>query len=113
MKFEIKAKNIEKTMFFLRKFRDETKAEYEKSMGNIEGKVKLIPNVGAVPIPIYDCDCFVEKDHIIFWNTFQVPNIMKKMGFLNPFRKAMKEMENNLKGYLKANGVECEVKLIE
>ena len=83
-------------------------------MGKVESKLKYIPNIGTVPIPIYDCDCFVDKEkgHIVFWNTFEVPQLMKKMGFFNPFRKSVKEMENNLKGYLKANGVICEVKLI-
>jgi len=113
MKFKIKTKDLEKAKFFLSRFRDETKEEYEQTMKKVKGRMNLIPMAGNVPIPFYDCDFFVEDDHIIFWNTFQVPDLVKQMGFFNPFKKSVKEMEKNLQGFLTSNGVNCEVKLIE
>ena len=115
MKFRIVAKDNEKCEKFLHIFRDESKKEYEKQIPKKLKKLKSLhlPSV-MTEAPIYDCVYFQDKDgSFIFWNTFQVPKVISKLGWMNPFRSAVKEMEKNLSNYLKANGVDCEVKLIE
>ena len=115
MKFRIVAKDNEKCRKFLEIFRDESKEEYEKQIPQKMKKLKNLPLPSAMTeAPIYDCAFFQDNDgSFIFWNTFQVPKIISRLGFMNPFRKAIKLMEKNLGDYLNANGVDCTVKLVE
>lgn len=109
MKFEIRSKEKDKLNSLLKTFVEESKKEYERQIGQIAiGPAKKM-------VPIFDTDYFYdkEKDRFIIWNTFDIPDIMKKFSFLNPFSKAISKMNNNLESYLKANGIkDASVKLI-
>jgi hypothetical protein len=110
MKFLIKSKQKEEMEGLLERFTTESQTEYERQVGQI--KINKIKSIMPEFITGYYFD---EKENgFILWNTFQIPKIPKILGFMNPFKKAVEKMEDNLKGFLRDNGIkDAEIKLIE
>ena len=113
MRFEIKTKDIsdfEKAKSILFEFRDMSIDEYSKEKKNMDKKLNMIPTPQKIKSPEYDCAVATDKGKLIFWNSFFLPDKVNKMGIFNPFKKAIKTMEENLHDFLSEKGVETEVK---
>lgn len=110
MKFEIKTEEIEKLDNLLKIFTIESIKEYNRQIEKIPA-----PEGWKNSLPLFDTDYYYDKEKncFILWNTFEVPKTIKKFGFLNPFKKAVNEMQRNLEKFIKDNGVNAKVKLIE
>lgn len=104
MKFRIKG-DKEKIKAHLDEFIRMTKEEYTKQTK----KTNILAPLGVkVPIIPFDMGYMERDEHIILWDTFNVPNQLQWF-----FKRVRQKMEKNLTGYFKEHGIKVNVKAIK
>jgi hypothetical protein len=102
MRFEIKG-DLPKLKKFLDEFISLAKEEYERQM---KRDVALPFGLSVPKIPL-EMGYLERSDCLVFYNTFTFPSVLKLLR-----KRIVKKMEENLRGFFSAKGLEAEVKYL-